>query len=244
VELNQTFVKYRHDYQERVEVPMHSHNHGQLNFVSKGTMRLMTPNGAWVVPQQKIVWIPPNQRHSIQCKGLLSSWKIVTPQSYRKFLPPGISVLQTSNLLAAALNEIPESKKMISPVKLKLLIELIKQELQSAKSESFGVTLPKSSQFSPLTDVLLKNPEDPRTIDQWAKAVGMSRRTFTRQFIAETGSPFAEWKKTLLFGKALNLLSEGHNVDETASDLGYSSSSAFVAAFGKRFRTTPGQFFS
>jgi len=223
---------------------MHSHNHGQLIFVSKGTLRLTTPNGAWVVPQQKIVWIPPDKRHSVMCKGLLSSWKIVTPQSYQKFLPPGISVLQTSNLLLVALDSIPENKKMISSGKLKLLIELIKQELQSAKSKSFGVTLPKSSQFSSLTDVLLKNPEDPRTIDQWAKAIGMSRRTFTRTFVAETGSSFAEWKRTLIFGKALNLLSEGHNVDETANDLGYSSSSAFVAAFGKRFGTTPGQFFS
>lgn len=223
---------------------MHSHNHGQLIFVSKGTLRLTTPRGAWVVPQRKIVWIPPNQRHSILCKGLLSSWKIVTPQSYRKFLPPGISVLQTSDLLLAALESIPENKKMISPAKLRLLIELIKEELQSAKSESFGVTLPKSSRFGPLTDVLLKNPEDPRTIDQWSKTVGMSRRTFTRSFIAETGASFAEWKKTLIFGKALQLLSEGHSVDETADELGYSGSSAFVAAFKKKFRTTPGQFFS
>jgi AraC-like DNA-binding protein len=168
----------------------------------------------------------------------------MTPRTYGKFLSPKISVLLVSPLLLAVLDSIPENKKAISPAKLKLLIEIIKIELQAAKSELFGVTLPKSSQFGQLTDVLLKNPEDPRTIDQWAKAVGMSRRTFTRSFIAQTGSSFGEWKKTLLFGKALDLLSEGHNVDETANDLGYSSSSAFVAAFGKRFGTTPGQFFS
>ena len=223
---------------------MHSHTNGQLNYVSKGTVRLMTPNGAWVVPQQRIVWIPPCLPHSVGCQGLSGGWKIMTPRSYGKFLPSRVSVLQTNNLLLAALDSIPENKKMISSAKLRLLIEIIKHELQSAKSESFGVTLPKSSQFRPLTDVLLKNPEDTRTLDQWAKVVGMSRRTFTRNFIAETGSSFGEWKKTLVFGKALNLLSEGRNIDETSHLLGYSSSSAFVAAFGKRFGTTPGQFFS
>jgi len=38
-------------------------------------------------------------------------------------------------------------------------------------------------------------PEDTRSIDDWARSIGMSRRTFTRHFIAGTGSPFCQWEK-------------------------------------------------
>jgi AraC-like DNA-binding protein len=122
------------------------------------------------------------------------------------------------------------------------LIEVIKLELQSAKSESFGVTLPRTTQLSKLVETLLEHPEDMRGINEWAKSVGMSRRTFTRKFIAETGSTFGQWRKALLLGKALKLLNEGSNVSETAFKLGYSGPSAFVAAFRRRFGVPPGRF--
>ena len=240
---NRVFKKYPHDAQEKVEVPMHSHTNGQLNYVGRGTMRLTTPTAAWVIPRQRIVWIPPGHPHSVRCHGLSGSWKIMTPRSFGRFLPKAAAVLRTSNLLVAALDALPVERDSISPVKLRLLIDVIKLELQSAKSESLGVTLPRTRQLGRLVDTLLEHPEDPRGIDEWAKAVGMSRRTFTRKFIAETGSTFGQWRTALLLGKALDLLSEGSSVSETAMELGYSGPSAFVEAFRKRFGIPPGQFF-
>ena len=240
---NQVFKKYPHDVQEKVEVPMHSHTNGQINYVGRGTVHLITPDAAWVIPQQRIIWMPPGHPHSVRSHGVSGSWKIMTPQSYGAFLPKTVSVLQTSNLLFAALDALPPERESISLSKLRLLIEVIKLELQSAKSESFGVTLPRTARFDPLVDALLRRPEDGRGIDEWAKAVGMSRRTFTRTFIAETGSTFGQWRKALLLGKALDLLSEGSSVSEAAIELGYSSPSAFAAAFRKRFGAPPGQFF-
>ena len=239
---NLVFKKYPHDAQEKVEVPMHSHTNGQLNYVGRGTMHLMTPNAAWVIPQQRVVWIPPGHLHSARCRGLSGSWKIMIPHSYGAFLPQAVTVLQTSTLLVAALAALPVERESISPSKLRALIEVVKLELQSAKSESFGVTLPRAAQWKILVDTLLEHPEDKRDIDAWANAVGMSRRTFTRTFIAETGSTFGQWKKALLLGKALDLLSEGSSVSETAQELGYSGPSAFGEAFRKRFGVPPGQF--
>ena len=222
---------------------MHSHTNGQINYVGRGTMQLITPNAAWVIPQQRIVWIPPGQLHSVRCHGLSGSWKIMTPHSYGAFLPKAVSVLQSSRLLVAALEALPKEQESIPDCKRKLLIEVIELELRFAKSEFFGVTLPRTAPFGPLVDTLLEAPEDTRGIDEWAKTVGMSRRTFTRAFAAETGSTFGQWKKALLLGKSLRLLSEGWSVSETAIELEYSSPSAFVEAFRKRFGTPPGRFF-
>ncbi len=222
---------------------MHSHTNGQLNFVDKGTMRLVTSNSSWIIPQKRLVWIPPDHPHSVRCQGLSGSWKTMIPRSYRKFLPNKVCVLKTSNLLKAALEDLPEYENSISNKKLRLLINVIKMELRAAESEKFGVTFPKSQRLTQICDYLLEHPDDSRTLDEWAKAVGMSRRTLIRAFSSETGSPFAAWKRAFFLEKSLEFLAEGMTVNETADKLGYSEPSAFVAAFWKRFGVTPGQFF-
>lgn len=238
------FTKYIHDYQEPYEVPLHRHTNGQLDYVSKGTMHLRSPEAAWVVPWQRIIWIPPDQLHSVRSQGLAGSWKIMIPRSYALFLPKKITILKTGNLLIAALDALPSSdgESEIPQTKLEALIEIIRQELQTAECESFGVTLPKSDRLQELANTLLENPADPRQIDDWAKIAGMSRRTFTRTFISETGSSFGEWKRNLVLGKALNLLGEGLSVSEISYRLGYANPSAFIVAFRKKYGVSPLKF--
>jgi len=239
---NQPFTKYLHDTQERVEVPLHSHTNGQLNYVNKGTMHLVSPEAHWVVPWQRIVWIPPDKPHSVQCENLSGSWKAMIPRYYAQFLPKEISILRTSPLLLAALEALPVNDKPIPSARLEPLIEIIKQELMAAEDEEFGVTFPKSDQLRKVTDMVLQQPEDRRTIDAWAKIAGMSRRSFTRHFLAETGSSFGEWKRDVVLGKALGLLAEGKSVAEIADQLGYAYPSAFIAAFRRKYGASPLKF--
>jgi AraC-like DNA-binding protein len=239
---DQPFYRYVHDACERVEIPMHTHANGQLNYVSSGRIRLLTPNSAWVVPHNRLIWIPPRQPHSVQCRELSGSWKIMVPPAYGASLPKTVAVIQPNPLLVAALEAMPGEKTTVAPTKLKLLRQLIQLELRMARTEALGVTLPKSARLRKVTDILLERPDDPRDIDSWAKEVGMSRSTFTRKFAAETGSPFATWKTAIVLGKALDLLSEGLSIGDISARLGYSGPSAFVAAFRRRFGAPPAQF--
>lgn len=239
---DQLFFRYKHETRQRKEVPMHFHVNGQLNYVKSGAIRLLTPNSAWVVPQQRVIWIPPRQPHSVECRSLAGGWKIMVPPSYGTSLPKTVAVLQTSQLLVAALESIPGENDGIAPAKLKVLQQLIQLELREARSEALGVTLPRSSRLRQISDVLLEHPDDPRDIDAWAQEIGMSRSTFIRKFAAETGSSFGEWKKAVMLGRALDLLTEGLSVGDIASQLGYSGPSAFVAAFRRRFGAPPATF--
>jgi AraC-like DNA-binding protein len=239
---DQLFYRYAHETRQRKEVPMHTHTNGQLNYVKSGAVRLLTPDSAWVVPQQRVIWIPPRQPHSVECRSIAGGWKIMVPPSYGPSLPKTVAVLQTCKLLVAALESIPGESGSIAPAKLKLLQQLIQLELGEARTEALGVTLPQSSRLRKLTDILLEHPDDPRDIDAWANEVGMSRSTFTRKFAAETGSSFGEWKQAIMLGRALDLLNEGLSVGDISSRLGYSGPSAFVAAFRRRFGAPPGHF--
>lgn len=61
--------------------------------------------------------------------------------------------------------------------------------------------------------------------------VAMSRRTFTRLFREQTGISFVEWRQQACLLMAVVRLGNGEPVTRVATDLGYSSPSAFTGVF-------------
>ena len=72
-----------------------------------------------------------------------------------------------------------------------------------------------------------------------AADAGMSRRTFTRLFRAQTGASFAAWRQQVCLQAAIARLTQGQSVTRVALDLGYASPSAFASAFRRVLGATP-----
>jgi transcriptional regulator GlxA family with amidase domain len=89
---------------------------------------------------------------------------------------------------------------------------------------------------------IIANPADCRDLDEWAKAAGMGRRTFTRAFKNETGMGVAIWRQQARLVHALSLLSAGQPITQVAFEVGYDSPSAFTAMFHRAFGVPPSQF--
>jgi len=70
----------------------------------------------------------------------------------------------------------------------------------------------------------------------------MSRRSFTRLFRQETGTSFGDWRRQMRLVEALSLMESGQSITATAYDVGYSSPSAFSAAFHRTFGISPSQY--
>jgi AraC-like DNA-binding protein len=72
---------------------------------------------------------------------------------------------------------------------------------------------------------------------------GAGRRTIERLFVNTTGMTFGKWRQQLRLMHAMRLLGAGAKVTHAALDAGYSTPSAFIAAFRKVLGTTPTQYF-
>ena len=94
-----------------------------------------------------------------------------------------------------------------------------------------------------VTESLLANPGDRRTIDAWAVLAGASGRTLNRLFLRDTGMNFRDWRQQLRLLKAVTWLAEKRPVTTIALDLGYESPSAFIATFKRLLGTTPAHYF-
>jgi AraC-like DNA-binding protein len=78
-------------------------------------------------------------------------------------------------------------------------------------------------------------------VDDLARRHAVGRRTLERLFRNETGMSFGLWRQKARLSDAVRLLAEGRSVTDAALDTGYSSVSAFIAAFKRTFGCTPGQ---
>jgi AraC-like DNA-binding protein len=77
-----------------------------------------------------------------------------------------------------------------------------------------------------------------------ARQVGMSRRTFTRLFRQHTGISFVAWRQQACLMSAVVRLGNGEAITRVATDLGYSSPSAFTSVFRRVLGAAPSQYFA
>src|SRR3546814_4337952 len=91
---------------------------------------------------------------------------------------------------------------------------------------------PRDTRLRNICEAILADPSDGRTIDQWARTVGMSRRALTRNFRLQTGLSLAVWRQQARLEAASARLRMGEPVTRVAYEVGYES----VATFSLLFR--------
>lgn len=69
-----------------------------------------------------------------------------------------------------------------------------------------------------------------------------TERTLSRRCQRDLGMSFVEWRQRLRLVRALSMLEDGQTVQAVALELGYSTSSAFIAMFHRLMGTTPDEF--
>jgi len=82
------------------------------------------------------------------------------------------------------------------------------------------------------------DPGDPSSLEQWATRMHISAKTLQRDFIATFGVPFSQWRTTTRLELARDLVRH-EPVAAVSARVGYRSTSAFIAAFRRRFGHTP-----
>ena len=113
-------------------------------------------------------------------------------------------------------------------------------EIATAQIEPMVLPLPSDARARSAADHVLKNPADGMTAESLARHCGLSSRTLERLFRAETGMRFGLWRQKVRLLESVRVLAGGGSVTDAALESGYSSISAYIAAFKQTFGYTPG----
>ncbi|MBB3043369.1 helix-turn-helix domain-containing protein [Nocardioides soli] len=102
--------------------------------------------------------------------------------------------------------------------------------------------IPRARGARAVAEELLRDPALDLTVEQWAAQVLTSPRTLRRDFIADTGLTFDQWRSGCRLGAAVELLAAGYDTDQVAARVGFASRNGLTRAFKGRFGLTPHEF--
>ncbi|QBI56017.1 helix-turn-helix transcriptional regulator [Streptomonospora litoralis] len=217
----------------------HAHPTHELLWNESGASSATIGRRIWTITPAAGLWIPAGTRHS--------GW---TPAGTRH------RAAQFGVRAAPAISEGPVAVE-VTPL-LRLLLdrldaaglgagertrtEAMVLDLLGPAQHELSLRIPESALLAPIFAAVRDDPADPTTLAGWAARLGVSSRTLTRAFRAETGAGFSRWLATARVQHAVALLARGEGIDDVAARVGYHSASAFGAAFRRITGMSPGRF--
>ena len=232
-------IAIAHDRPETFEVPAHDHFRAQLVYAAEGVMRVRTEQATWVVPPQQAVWVPPGVTHSVINESSVAFRTLYLHPKVTTKLPGECTVVNVPALLRELILSVTSESPSLSESLQTQLMTLIPEMLASLEPQPLQLPLPGDRRLQLICNALMANPGDARSLKDWTATVGASERTLERHFREELGMSFRKWRQHLRLLSAVKLLSEGMSVTAVAYELGYTSSSAFIAMFRDKIGHPP-----
>ncbi|MEQ7049940.1 helix-turn-helix transcriptional regulator [Paenibacillaceae sp. P-4] len=225
------------------EYDWHSHRRGQFFCVESGLIHVRTPTGSWLLPPRRAGWIPPNIAHKVTVSGAMSGWSLLLTPEISKDLSYTPCVINVSELMRALVQRTVSwrDQEILEPNQERIIAVLL-DEIKLAPLEPLHLPLPVDPRLLRITDAILQQPEDNRTLNEWAVWAALSPRTLRRLILAETGLTFAQWRQQARLTLALEMLAQGDSVGMVADALGYGTPSSFIAMFRRAFGDSPSHY--
>jgi len=222
----------------------HSHASHQLLFASSGAMTVTGDRTSWMIPPGRAVLIPAGTPHAIRMWGDVAMRSLYFPVGTPAAAfeeKTSCRVISVSPLLRELILRVADLAALDSRRAADAhVMGVLMDELEAAHIEPLLLPLPADARALRVAECVLRSPADEATAADLARQCGLSTRTLERLFRAETGLRFGQWRQKARLLESVRVLAERGSVTDAALESGYSSVSAFIAAFKQTFGCTPG----
>jgi AraC-like DNA-binding protein/quercetin dioxygenase-like cupin family protein len=219
----------------------HAHPTHQLVWARSGVVTVGVADTTWVLPPSRALFIPAVVPHTTAAASTAEMHSLYLFPDRCPDLWPAPTVLAASPMFAALVGHLSDPGL---PDDARRRAEAVLFDvLTPASVASVDLTWPEDDRARRVADALAADPADDRDTAAWAREVGASERTLSRLFVAETGVSLGRWRTRLRVRTALELLAEGTPVATVGRQVGYRTTSAFIAAFRREVGATPAQCF-
>ncbi len=232
------------DYAADTVIAPHRHARHQLVYAMHGLMVVMSGHGRWVVPSTRALWMPAGTEHAVRAIGALQMRSLYVRTGAIAHMPIRPSVVEVGPLLGELIRsaaQIPWDHAADS--RDGRLMRLILDELQALPALPLHLPEPRDPDLRTICSALERHPEDPSTLAEWARRLGLDSKTIQRRFRREMDLTFGQWRQQVRLLRGLERLAAGEKIIDVAVALGYDSPSAFTAMFRRQFGQPPSQFF-
>ena len=225
------------------EYDWHSHVRGQLFCVESGLVHVRTSHGSWLPPPQRAGWIPPGSAIGPASAARPAAGASSSRRRLRGAAGAAL-VIGISELMQALVRRAVTwtDRRELAPPEARIA-DVLLDEIQRAPREPLHLPMPSDPRLARIARAVYERPDDPRSLEDWARWGAVSPRTLRRLMAAETGMSFGRWRQQAGLIHALERLAQGEAVATVADALGYASPSGFIAMFRRAFGASPGRYF-
>lgn len=234
------------NYASGYRIEPHEHPWTQLLYAVSGAMTVFTGRASWMIPTGRAVFIPACCEHAIRMWGTVEMRTLYLSPTLTSLGKAECRVVEVTALLRELILRTVERLALDSRVAhdarmTGLLEDEIRTAMADAEDSPLAVPLPRDERALALARCVLEKPSMSDSVDNLAKQHAVARRTLERRFREETGMSFGMWRQKARLLDSIRLLADGGSVTDAALECGYSSVSAFIAAFKGTFGYTPGR---
>ena len=232
------------EYPDGLVFPEHYHEVDQIVFASQGVMTVQTPQGIWVLPTNRALWIPCGITHIVRMSGIVSARNLYFTPRLAPGMPRTCCVVNISPLLKELIVRACQFTALNRRTQIQRhLIGLIVELLRSSKLLPLQLPQPADPRAQKVANLLLSYPPNSLPTHEVCRRAGASKRTVERLFLQDIHMTLGRWKQQLRLIHSLRLLAQGLKITSVALEAGYSSPSAFITMFKNLLGTTPGLYF-
>ncbi|GAA1093301.1 helix-turn-helix domain-containing protein [Nocardiopsis composta] len=217
----------------------HSHPTHELLWNERGASSATVGRRVWTITPTVGLWIPAGTPHS----GWTPAGTRHRAAQFSVHAVPAVSdrtvAVQVTPLLGLLLDRLDEGGLAAGE---RSRTEAMVLDVLAPSQRELILQIPESPLLAPIVAAVRADPGDPTTLAAWAGRLGVSARTLTRAFRAETGLGFSRWVATARVQRAVEMLARGEEIEEVAACVGYHSASAFGVAFRRITGLSPGRF--
>ncbi len=245
----------------------HRHPQHQIAWASQGVLAVQIDGGIWVLPPTRALWIPGGIAHrtgtsaGADMRGIFIEpdrcpIDFAAPTLLRvgrllhelfdyltaDSVPPGPT--RTISVPTTASSDRDRTPTANAEDRRRRAEAVVFDVIEPVEVIPVGAPRPSDPRARVVADALLCHPADDRTLEQFAPLAAASPRTLARIFLAETGITFGQWRTQIRLAASLPLLAADLPVARIAERVGYSTPSAYVAAFRRAVGVSPGRYFA
>lgn len=210
----------------------------QLVYTASGSMTVLTTTGSWAIPPARALWTPHGEQVQVINRSRVAVRTLYFATELHAAPAATRTVTVTGLVRELLLHAVRRSPLDIDAPVDRALLTLLLDQLHRAPVEPLWLPAPTASPVARAAAELIQ--DDPaQALARVARSVGASQRTLERAFLAATGLTLGAWRRRARILASLHYLTAGATVTETATAVGYSTPSAFVAAFKNQLGSPP-----
>ncbi|HET9215351.1 MAG TPA: helix-turn-helix transcriptional regulator [Terriglobia bacterium] len=219
----------------------HSHDFAQLIYPSQGVMTIRTRSGTWIVPPLRACWLPASAEHHVEAPFGLEMLSAYCSGPGLDRLPAKSGIVQVSGLLRESILAL--QNRMRPARQHRAIVVVFAGEVRLLTPTQLHLPTLRSPKLSRIAAAWRRDPADGRTLEEWARELGVAPRTLAREFQKEARITFTQYRTEFRLQAAIERLAANHSVTTVAYDLGFGSPSNFIAMFRKATGVTPAAYF-